>query len=54
MVERQQMNQSFVIHLSSCMVNEKPACPYATAEEMAMIVRNKVGIPVVLGTHEYQ
>jgi len=42
-----------VIHLSSCMVNAKPACPYANAEEMAKIIQGKTGIPVVLGTHEY-
>jgi predicted metal-binding protein len=42
-----------VIHLSSCMVNAKPGCPYATAEEMAKIIETKTGIPVVLGTHEY-
>jgi predicted metal-binding protein len=42
-----------VIYLSSCMVNAKPGCPYASAEEMAKIIENKTGIPVVLGTHEY-
>jgi len=42
-----------LIYLSSCMVNAKPGCPYATAEEMAKILNGKTGIPVVLGTHEY-
>ena len=42
-----------VIHLSSCMVNAKPGCPYASAEELATILKNKTGIDVILGTHEY-
>ncbi|MFO8084330.1 MAG: CGGC domain-containing protein [Desulfobacterales bacterium] len=42
-----------VIHLSSCMVNAKPGCPYSTAEELAKMLTDKTGIPVVLGTHEY-
>jgi len=41
------------IHLSSCLVNAKPGCPYASAEEMAAIIEGKIGIPVVLGTHDY-
>ncbi|MFZ7125380.1 MAG: CGGC domain-containing protein [Desulfobacterales bacterium] len=42
-----------LIYLSSCMVNAKPGCPYATAEEMAAVLQEKTGIPVVLGTHSY-
>jgi predicted metal-binding protein len=42
-----------VIHLSSCLVNAKPGCPYATPEDMAKIIENKVGVPVIMGTHEY-
>jgi len=42
-----------VIHFSSCMANAKPACPYAGVEEMAKIITDKTGIPVVLGTHDY-
>jgi predicted metal-binding protein len=42
------------IHLSSCMANAKPDCPYASAEEMAAIIKNKTGIEVTLGTHEYK
>jgi len=42
-----------VIHLSACLVNAKPGCPYATAEEMAALLQEKTGVPVVLGTHEY-
>ncbi|MEZ4567514.1 MAG: CGGC domain-containing protein [Desulfobacterales bacterium] len=42
-----------VIHLSSCMANAKPGCPYATPEEMASI-EDKTGIKVVMGTHDYK
>jgi predicted metal-binding protein len=42
-----------VIHLSSCLVNAKPGCPYFTADELAGILQTKTGIPVVQGTHEY-
>ena len=42
-----------VIHLSSCLVNAKPGCPYATPEELAGVLEDKTGIKVVLGTHEY-
>lgn len=41
------------IYLSSCMVNAKPGCPYASAEEMAQILKNKTGVEVILGTHDY-
>jgi predicted metal-binding protein len=43
-----------LIYLSSCMANAKPACPYAGPEEMAEILQEKTGIPVVLGTHNYK
>ncbi len=42
-----------VIHLSSCLANAKPGCPYSTADEMAQILENKTGIKVVQGTHDY-
>ena len=42
-----------VIHLSTCLVNAKPGCPYSNAEEMAGILEDKTGIRVVLGTHDY-
>jgi predicted metal-binding protein len=45
--------QPDVIHLSSCLVNAKPDCPYGTAEQFAQILENKFQTPVVLGTHEY-
>ncbi|VBB47229.1 CGGC domain protein [uncultured Desulfatiglans sp.] len=41
------------IYLSSCLVNAKPGCPYASAEEMAEAIEGKTGIPVKLGTHDY-
>jgi predicted metal-binding protein len=41
------------IYLSSCLVNAKPGCPYASADELAEIVKNKTGIEVVKGTHDY-
>ena len=41
------------IHLSSCLVNAKPGCPYSNAEEMAKIIENKTGVQVVMGTHDY-
>jgi len=42
-----------VIHLSSCLANAKPGCPYISAEEMANMISDKTGIKVVLGTHDY-
>jgi predicted metal-binding protein len=41
------------VHLSSCLVNARPACPYGSAEEFAQILQEKTGIPVILGTHDY-
>jgi predicted metal-binding protein len=41
------------IYLSSCLVNAKPACPYSDAKEIATILENNTGIPVLLGTHDY-
>jgi predicted metal-binding protein len=41
------------IYLSSCMANAKPDCPYAKAEEFAAILKNKTGIDVTPGTHDY-
>ncbi|MBW1682979.1 MAG: CGGC domain-containing protein [Deltaproteobacteria bacterium] len=42
-----------VIHLSSCLVNARPGCPYMAPEDMARILREATGIDVVLGTHDY-
>lgn len=41
------------IYLSSCLVNARPECPYAGAEEMAHLLEEKTGIRVVMGTHDY-
>ena len=41
------------IFLSSCLVNAKPGCPYSSAGEMAAMIENKTGLPVVQGTHDY-
>lgn len=41
------------IHLSSCMANAKPDCPYGTPEQFAEIIQRKTGVPVTLGTHDY-
>lgn len=42
-----------LIYLSSCMAGAKPDCPYSSAEEKAEIIKNKTGIDVVIGTHDY-
>ena len=42
-----------VIHLSACLVEANPECPYTNPEELAKILENKTGIKVVLGTHDY-
>lgn len=41
------------VYLSSCLVGAKPGCPYLTPEEMAAMITEKTGLPVVLGTHDY-
>ncbi len=41
------------IHLSSCMVNAKPGCPYMKPEDLAKMIEDKFGIKVVAGTHAY-
>jgi predicted metal-binding protein len=42
-----------VIHLSACLVNANPGCPYGTAEQFAQILEKASGVKVVLGTHDY-
>ena len=42
------------IRLSSCLAGAKPDCPYATAEQWAQIIKNKTGVNVEMGTHEYK
>ncbi len=41
------------IHLSSCLANANPTCPYTAPDELAKLIENKTGIPVVSGTHDY-
>ena len=41
------------IHLSSCLANAKPDCPYASSEDMAKMLEGQTGIKVILGTHDY-
>ncbi len=41
------------VYLSSCLVNARPGCPYATPEDLAKTLEDKTGFPVILGTHEY-
>ncbi|MBF0552449.1 MAG: CGGC domain-containing protein [Deltaproteobacteria bacterium] len=42
-----------VIHLSTCLVNAKPECPYIKPHDLAAMLESKTGIKVVLGTHDY-
>lgn len=42
-----------VVHLSTCMAEAKPDCPYASAQDFAGIIGKKTGLPVKLGTHDY-
>lgn len=42
-----------VIHLSSCLANAKPECPYISAEEFGKMLESKTGIKVITGTHDY-
>lgn len=41
------------IYLSSCLAGAKPGCPYMSPEQMADLLREKTGIDVVMGTHDY-
>lgn len=41
------------VYLSSCMVGAKPDCPYMPLEEKVAFIKEKTGLPVMLGTHEY-
>ncbi|OAT81311.1 CGGC domain-containing protein [Desulfotomaculum copahuensis] len=42
-----------VIHLSKCLAESKPGCPYATPEDMARLIESNFGVPVIPGTHKY-
>lgn len=41
------------VYFSSCLANSKPGCPYTVPDELAKMVQEKLGVPVVLGTHDY-
>lgn len=41
------------VYLSSCLVNAKPGCPYFEPAELASMLETKLGLPVILGTHDY-
>ncbi len=42
-----------VIHMSSCLANAKPDCPYGSPEQFAEIIAKKTGVAVAMGTHDY-
>ena len=52
MVKLSQTNPD-VVHLSSCLANAKPGCPYFEPTELASMLEAKLGLPVILGTHDY-
>lgn len=41
------------IYLSSCLAKAVPGCPYTGPKDLADIIQEKTGIPVVTGTHDY-
>ena len=41
------------VYLSSCLVGAVPGCPYTSAQDLADIIKEKTGIDVVMGTHDY-
>jgi len=41
------------VHLSSCLVNSRPGCPYFKAEELASLIKKNTSFEVILGTHDY-
>lgn len=42
------------IYLSKCLAESRPDCPYTSAEELAKMIGENTGAPVILGTHEYK
>jgi predicted metal-binding protein len=53
LMNKQSKLDADVLHLSSCLANAKPGCHYYDPQELAGILEEKLGIPVVLGTHDY-
>lgn len=41
------------VHISTCLTQVKPKCPYRSPEDLARLIENKTGIPVILGSHPY-
>jgi predicted metal-binding protein len=41
------------VYLSSCMVGAKPDCKNMSLEDKVAFIKEKTGLPVMLGTHEY-
>jgi predicted metal-binding protein len=41
------------IYLSTCLANTMPGCPYTNPEDMAKALEAKIGVKVVIGTHDY-
>ena len=50
---KQSENKPDVIHFSSCLINAFPGCPYWKPEEVARLIEDRLGIPVISGTHHY-
>ncbi|MGB9846669.1 MAG: CGGC domain-containing protein [Desulfotomaculales bacterium] len=42
------------VYLSKCLVEAKPGCPYFAPEDFAKMIEGRLGVPVVLGTHDYK
>jgi predicted metal-binding protein len=41
------------IMLSSCMAMAKPDCPTLNMQQVAAILKDKTGVEVTMGTHQY-
>ncbi len=41
------------IYLTTCMAKAKPPCPYNKPEDIANMLKENLGVEVVLGTHDY-
>ena len=41
------------IYITSCMAGANPKCPYNDPKEIAEMIKNKFGVEVELGTHDY-
>jgi predicted metal-binding protein len=41
------------IYLSTCLANAEPGCPHTNPEDMAKALEAKIGVKVIIGTHDY-